>query len=66
MHGLLVPRLAHKYEEEFYRVIVPLVKAGKIKHKEDISKGLETASQGIADVQQGKNKAKKVILVAEE
>ncbi|EIM82741.1 NAD-P-binding protein [Stereum hirsutum FP-91666 SS1] len=66
MHGLLVPRLAHKYEEEFYRVIVPLVKEGKIKHKEDISKGLETASQGIADVQQGKNKAKKVILVAEE
>lgn len=66
LHGLFVSRLAHKYGEEFYRVMVPLVKEGKIKHREDISRGLETAGQGILDVQQGKNTAKKVILVAEE
>lgn len=66
MQGLNVGDLAPKYSEEFYRVLTPLIKEGKIKHREDVSKGLETAGQGIADVQRGTNTAKKIILVAEE
>ncbi|EIM82740.1 alcohol dehydrogenase [Stereum hirsutum FP-91666 SS1] len=66
VQGLNVVALAPKYSEEFYRILTPLIKEGKIKHREDVSKGLDTAGQGIADVQRGTNTAKKVILVAEE
>lgn len=64
--GLNVNVLALKCTERFYRVLTPLIKEGKIKHGEDVSKGLQTAEKGIEDVLREKNSAKKVILVAEE
>lgn len=54
MHGLIVS--APKYAEEFYRVMIPLVKEGVVHNQEDVPKGLETAEKGLLDVLQGRNK----------
>ncbi|KAI0319686.1 alcohol dehydrogenase [Amylostereum chailletii] len=64
--GLLVFRLAHKYEKEFYETLPRLVKDGTLKHQEDISHGLENVGQGLLDITTGANKGKKVIIVAKE
>ncbi|TFK65221.1 NAD(P)-binding protein [Pluteus cervinus] len=64
--GLLVGRLAHKYQEEFYEVVPDLIASGKIQYKEDISYGLEKVGDVVLAVQKGTNKAKAVVVVAEE
>lgn len=68
IHGFLVFDLASrsKWQEEFYREIPKKLAKGEIKHREDITKGLENGGQALLDVQQGKNYGKKVIVVAEE
>ncbi|KZT03633.1 NAD(P)-binding protein [Laetiporus sulphureus 93-53] len=64
--GFIVDNLHEKWLADFYKEIPPKVASGEFKHKEDISKGLGSAGQAILDVLTGKNKGKKVILVAEE
>lgn len=66
MHGFINGNWFGKYREQFYQEVPKLVKEGKIQYQEDITRGLEHAGQGILDVQQGTNKGKKVILVADE
>ena len=66
MHGFINGNWFGKHREQFYKEVPKLVKEGKIKYQEDITRGLEHAGQGILDVQQGANKGKKVILVADE
>ncbi|KAF7971147.1 hypothetical protein HWV62_21956 [Athelia sp. TMB] len=66
MYGFIVSDLAHKYEEAFYKEIPAKLAKGQLIFKEDQTKGLEHAGQGILDVQTGKNNGKKVIIVAEE
>lgn len=66
MHGFINGNWFGKYREQFYKEVPKLVKEGKIQYQEDITRGLEHAGQGILDVQQGTNKGKKVILVADE
>ncbi|KAF8876980.1 alcohol dehydrogenase [Gymnopilus junonius] len=66
LHGFIVTRLEAKYEEEFYKVLPPLVESGKIKHKEEITNGLEKVGDVILAVQKGDNKAKAVIHVADD
>ncbi|EIM83947.1 NAD-P-binding protein [Stereum hirsutum FP-91666 SS1] len=66
MFGFLVFTLYPKYIDRFLADMVPLVKEGKIKHREDVTKGLEHSCQALVDVLSGKNHGKKVILVAED
>ncbi|KAJ7105692.1 hypothetical protein C8R44DRAFT_806668 [Mycena epipterygia] len=66
IHGILVFRLAGKYEKEFYETIPPKLVSGEIKWSEDVSKGLDKVGDVILAVQKGTNKAKAVIVVAEE
>ncbi|EIM83940.1 alcohol dehydrogenase [Stereum hirsutum FP-91666 SS1] len=66
MNGFLVFHWLHKYGEAFYRDVPKLIKDGVIKFEEDKSYGLKEAGQGVWEVQTGKSKAKKVIVVAED
>ncbi|KAF7341792.1 NAD P-binding protein [Mycena sanguinolenta] len=66
MSGILVFRLHHKYEKEFYEVIPAALTSGELKYSEDVSRGLETVGEVILGVLKGTNKGKAVVIVAEE
>ncbi|KAJ7119361.1 hypothetical protein C8R43DRAFT_1035354 [Mycena crocata] len=66
IHGILVFRLQPKYDAEFYATIPDKLASGELKYAEEITKGLDKAGDVILAVQEGRNKAKAVILVAEE
>ncbi|KAJ7470112.1 hypothetical protein B0H11DRAFT_2041456 [Mycena galericulata] len=66
IHGILIFRLADKYEDEFFATIQPKLASGEIKYKEEVSRGLDKVGDVILGVQKGTNKAKAVIIVAEE
>ncbi|KDQ64391.1 hypothetical protein JAAARDRAFT_28018 [Jaapia argillacea MUCL 33604] len=66
MCGFLVFQFQEKYIEEFYKVVPAKLASGEIKYTEDITRGLEKVGEAILAVQTGKNKAKSVIVVAEE
>jgi NADPH-dependent curcumin reductase CurA len=64
--GILIFHLQDKYDEEFYATIPKAIAAGEIKYTEEVSRGLESVGDAILRVQQGKNVAKAVVVVAEE
>jgi NADPH-dependent curcumin reductase CurA len=64
--GLLVSPFERKYGEQFYATVPKMVAEGKLKHMEDINKGLEKAGHLIVEQQTGKNFGKTVLIVAEE
>ncbi|PCH38850.1 NAD(P)-binding protein [Wolfiporia cocos MD-104 SS10] len=64
--GFIVTSLHQAHLSHFYETFPKLVKEGKIKYKEDVTKGLEHAGHVIVDVLTGRNKGKSVILVGEE
>ena len=66
MCGFVVSTLSAKYEEAFDEEIPALIAKGEIKYKEDKSWGLEQSGQALQDVFLGRNKGKKVIVIAEE
>jgi len=66
LYGFTLSYLHAKYIDRFYDEIPPMVKEGKLKFTEDVSRGLESAGEAILEVQQGMNKGKKVIVVAEK
>lgn len=66
IHGILIFRLQAKYEKQFYAEVLPKLASREIKYTEDISKGLDKVGEVILGVQKGTNKAKAVIVVAEE
>ena len=66
LHGFTVRVLHDKYAERFYAEVPLMVKAEKIKYQEDVSIGLESTGEAILEVQQGRNKGKKVVVVTEE
>ncbi|KAJ8087197.1 hypothetical protein PM082_006027 [Marasmius tenuissimus] len=66
IHGFLVFDLAPKWQEDFYKVVPQKIASGELKHREDITKGLENVGQALVDVQRGNNFGKKVILVADD
>lgn len=65
IHGFIVSRLEHKYDERFYKEVPKLVAEGKIKYREQVFDGLQTVGDAILAVQKGQNKAKAVVKVAE-
>jgi NADPH-dependent curcumin reductase CurA len=65
MYGFVMGSLDWKYKEEFFQVVPKLLANGRLKFKEDISKGLENMGQGFHDVHCGKNLGKKVVVVTD-
>ncbi|KAK7047624.1 hypothetical protein VNI00_006392 [Paramarasmius palmivorus] len=66
IYGLFVFEHDHKYREEFYKTIPPLIAKGEIKYTEEIEHGLEKVGEAILKQQKGLNKAKVVVKVADE
>jgi NADPH-dependent curcumin reductase CurA len=66
IHGILVFRLESKYNPEFYATIPPKLASGEIKYSEEVTRGLDKVGDIILAVQTGANKAKAVVIVAEE
>lgn len=66
VHGFLVTTLLPKYLDGFYKEMVPLVREGKISHKEDLVSRLEKHGEALLDIFRGKNRGKKIVAVAEE
>ncbi|KAJ7093537.1 alcohol dehydrogenase [Mycena epipterygia] len=64
--GILVWRLVHKYGDEFYATIPRALAAGEIQYREEVTEGLDTVGNAILRVQEGKNRGKAVVVVAEE
>ncbi|KAJ7236839.1 hypothetical protein C8J57DRAFT_1144572 [Mycena rebaudengoi] len=66
MNGVLVFRLQEKYDEEFYATVPPALARGDIKYTEEVTRGLDKVGDVILAVQKGTNKAKAVVVVADE
>jgi len=66
INGFIVSTLAKNYEKEFYETVPKALASGKIKYTEHKYNGLESAGEAILDVQTGKNRAKAVIIVADQ
>ncbi|THH07343.1 hypothetical protein EW146_g9348 [Bondarzewia mesenterica] len=66
LNGFLYMTYAAKYKTQFFEEAPRWVREGKVKILEDVVRGLEQAGQAVLDVQKGRNKGKKVVLVAEE
>ncbi|KAJ6518391.1 hypothetical protein DFH09DRAFT_1428202 [Mycena vulgaris] len=66
IHGILVFRLQAKYDAEFYETVPAALASGELKHAEDVTVGLDKVGDVILAVQRGTNKAKAVVVVAEE
>ncbi|KAJ6578181.1 alcohol dehydrogenase [Mycena capillaripes] len=64
--SVLVFRLQPKYDEEFYRTVPSQLASAELKYSEEVSRGLETVGDVILRVQQGRNTAKAVVVVADE
>ena len=65
IHGFIVSRLEPKYDDEFYAVVPAKVASGEIQHREDVYDGLDKVGDVLLAVQQGFNKAKAVVHVAD-
>ncbi|KAJ6559477.1 alcohol dehydrogenase [Mycena vulgaris] len=66
VYGIFIGHLIQKYYTEFYSTIPVKLASGEIKYSEEISKGLDKVGDVILAVQNGTNKAKAVVVVAEE
>lgn len=66
LYGFLVFSLLPKNEESFYAEVPGLIARGELKWKEERTLGLENAGEAILAVQRGTNKAKSVVIIADE
>ncbi|KAI0300114.1 NAD(P)-binding protein [Multifurca ochricompacta] len=66
LNGFLVNNWLGEYGEAFYEEFPKLVKSGELKYEEDIVYGLEKVGEAILEVGKGLNRAKKVVIVANE
>ncbi|MFQ3355713.1 MAG: NADPH-dependent curcumin reductase CurA, partial [Paracoccaceae bacterium] len=51
---------------EFHKEVAPLVSNGKIKYKETISEGLESAPQSFLNLLEGKNFGKQLVRIGHD
>ncbi|KDR83259.1 hypothetical protein GALMADRAFT_239127 [Galerina marginata CBS 339.88] len=63
--GFIIFRLYPKYNDEFFKVLPPLIASGEIKHKEHVYNGLDKVGEVILAVQKGTNTAKAIVHVAD-
>ncbi|KAJ7017827.1 hypothetical protein C8F04DRAFT_1278731 [Mycena alexandri] len=67
VHGIIMAHLPlMKYLPEFYATIPAQLANGELKYTEEVTRGLDKVGDVILAVQKGTNKAKAVVLVAEE
>jgi len=66
MTGFIVFHLQSTYEEEFYKIVPSKLAKNELKHREDVTDGLEKVGEVLLAVQKGLNKGKAVIKVADE
>ncbi|KAJ3755467.1 NAD(P)-binding protein [Lentinula raphanica] len=66
INGMLVFDLQDKYQEDFFKEIPGKLASGELKYTEDVTRGLDKAGEAIVDVLKGVNRAKKIVLVADE
>ncbi|KAI0826165.1 alcohol dehydrogenase [Irpex lacteus] len=66
LFGFIVDSLFSKYASEFYEKVPKLVSDGTIKFTEERFVGLDRAGHAMEAVQRGTNKAKVVVIVAED
>ncbi|KAJ7715386.1 hypothetical protein B0H16DRAFT_1435019 [Mycena metata] len=66
IHGILVFQLLPKYYKEFYGTIPAKLASEEIKYNEEVTNGLDKVEDVILAVQKGTNRAKAVVVVAEE
>jgi len=65
VHGFIVSRLEHKYDDEFYKTIPAKLARGEMMYREDITKGLDKVGDVILAVMKGTTRGKTVVLVAD-
>jgi NADPH-dependent curcumin reductase CurA len=63
IEGFLNFDFIEAYHDEFLRTTAPAVKSGQIRYREDVTQGLENASQAFIDMLVGKNFGKALIHV---
>ncbi|KAH9960658.1 alcohol dehydrogenase [Russula dissimulans] len=66
INGFIVINWLDKYEAGFYEEFPPLVKSGEIKFEADVVYGLDKVGEALLEVANGTNRAKKIVVVAEE
>ncbi len=64
--NLFVGDFAANHHDEMLAYVAPLVKAGKIKYREDIRQGLETVPTAFAEMLRGDNFGKMLVQVGED
>ncbi|KAJ7823543.1 hypothetical protein B0H13DRAFT_2257257 [Mycena leptocephala] len=67
VHGIVMAHLpVMQYLPEFYATIPGKLANGELKYAEEVTRGLDKVGEVILAVQRGTNKAKAIVLVAEE
>ncbi|KAI0056019.1 alcohol dehydrogenase [Artomyces pyxidatus] len=66
LNGFIVYDLFGKHSDAFYDEVPRLIKERKLKYQECVTRGLESAPQGLRDVSDGSNTGKVIIAVADE
>ena len=65
MEGFLVTDYVHRYEEAIPR-LARWVAEGAVRHREDVTEGLENAPRAFIGMLRGENRGKTLVQVAEE
>ncbi|KAF9001015.1 alcohol dehydrogenase [Cyathus striatus] len=65
IHGVSVNALHSKYQAQFYDEVPRMIGEGKLKYREHVWHGLDKAGEALLAVQDGSNKAKAVVRVAD-
>ena len=66
LFGFTVDKMLPKYEEQFYEEIPKRIASGEFKYLEEVTRGLQHATEVIRTVQRGANKGKSIVIVHDE
>jgi len=66
IYGFRILWIMAPYVEDFYKEIPKAIASGKLKYREQITKGLENSGKVLFEVQKGLNEGKAVIAVADD
>jgi NADPH-dependent curcumin reductase CurA len=66
LYGFIVGSLLPEHREDFYAKVPGMIARGELKWKEEKTAGIENADKVILAVQRGQNKAKSIVVIADE
>lgn len=66
MSGFNLSLLGPKWENDFQDFVIPHLASGELKYSEEVHRGLDKVGNAFLALQKGQNKAKVVIVVADE